>query len=227
MPYRKLGDAALVRVGERIQRHPHRTVLRGDGPRKCVLVLFVAAYFHGVQHETERLRVLLALLPLRHRPRRLRIPQHCNARHTRERGLEIFEPLAGEDGGHVGYAGHIAPRIRKARDEPGANRIGHPHEYDRHRASGFFHRDRRVGGDTHEHIGLHRHELRGEGGKSVKRAILVTVLDDNVASLDVAELAQSLPEGLQSWGVRREGNGGEVADARHFGLLRSREGCHR
>ncbi len=53
----------------------------------------------------------------------------------------------------------------------------------------------------------------------------MTVLDDYVASLNVAELAQSLLEGLQPWGVRREGNGGEVADARHFGLLRSHEGC--
>jgi len=45
-------------------------------------------------------------------------------------------------------------------------------------------------------------------------------------SIDVAEFAQPLPEGLQSRGVRLDGNRCQVADARHLGLLCSREGCY-
>ena len=39
----------------------------------------------------------------------------------------------------------------------------------------FFDGDRRVSGDAHEHIGLHRHELLGMSRQPIERAILVPV----------------------------------------------------
>jgi hypothetical protein len=51
--------------------------------------------------------------------------------------------------------------------------------------------------DANQHVGIRGHELRRQDGKTVERSILVTVVDDHIASLDIAELTQALLECLE------------------------------
>jgi hypothetical protein len=57
-------------------------------------------------------------------------------------------------------------------------------------------------------------QLGRDVGKAFEIAILVAVFDDDVLSLDVAQFAQSLPEGLQPRRVGGRRNGRQITYAR-------------
>ena len=141
-------------------------------------------------------------LPLRHRPGRLRIPEHGNARHARERGLEIFEPLAGEDGGHVGHACHIAPGFARLATRPAFTGSVTPINTTGNVPAAFSIAIAALVVTPTSTSGFIATSSAARTGKAVERAILVAVINDHVASLNVAELSQSLPKGLQPWCVR-------------------------
>ena len=61
-----------------------------------------------------------------------------------------------------------------------------------------FAAERGVRRHRNQYVGLLAHQLGRKLGKPLETAALMTVLNDNVLSLNVAEIAQTLPKCLQT-----------------------------
>ena len=79
----------------------------------------------------------------------------------------------------------------------------------------------RGGSPGHNHLHLEPDQLGRQVGEPLRLALRIAVLDDDVLALDVAQVAQTLPEGLHTcWG--RDGRGErrtEPTDPVHFRRL--------
>ena len=79
----------------------------------------------------------------------------------------------------------------------------------------------RVGRPTarDDDLDLESHELGRERGKTFQFSLCRSPLDENVFSLDVTELAKTLPETLDACRDSREGGAGQVSYPRDFRWL--------
>jgi hypothetical protein len=73
-----------------------------------------------------------------------------------------------------------------------------------------------IGRDGDENVSLKTDKLGGELWKSVKVPVLMAILDENVLPLDIAEVAQRLPERLFARRISGGRYRGQIANARNF-----------
>ena len=123
--------------------------------------------------------------------------------------LRSLQPLAGELRHQDAQARDVPPRPRQAGDEPLPHRIRGARHHDRDRARGVLGSAGRGGASCHNHVHLEPDQLGRQVGEPLVLPLRIAVLNDEVLALDIAEVAQTLPEGLQRWiGIR----GGEGQD---------------
>jgi hypothetical protein len=90
------------------------------------------------------------------------------------------------------------PRVRQAGDEPLRNRIrGAPH-HDRERARGVLGSADRGDAPCDNHVHLEPDQLGRQVAEPLETPLRIAVLNDEVLALDITEVAQTLPKGLQS-----------------------------
>jgi hypothetical protein len=79
------------------------------------------------------------------------------------------------------------PGARQAGDKSRADRVRNRYD-DRDRGRRLLDRldDRR--GPRHDHVDLHAHQLRGNIGKTLDLPVYIAMLEDDVLSLDIAEV---------------------------------------
>ena len=122
------------------------------------------------------------------------------------------------------------PGLRQAGDEPLPHRISGGGHHDRDRACGVLGRPDRGGSLCHNHVHLELGQLGRQVAEPFLAPLRITVLNDDVLALDVAELAQPLPERYKRWigSSGRTTNAKKPADQVHLRrLLRlSRERRH-
>jgi hypothetical protein len=75
---------------------------------------------------------------------------------------------------------------------------------------------RRVRGHHHQDVGLVPQQLGYQCRKPLEPAAFMTVLNEQVLALQVAELAQPVPKCLQTRRVGGSGNGREIPHTRDF-----------
>src|SRR5262249_11663198 len=108
--------------------------------------------------------------------------------------VQEFEPLAGKIGGLGRQAGDVAARSRQAWYEAGADRIVRRREHDRENRCHLLCCTHRPS-HRYDHIYLESDELSGNLAEALGTSLRPTILDRQGATLDPAELAQSLNKG--------------------------------
>src|SRR4030095_15291381 len=157
------------------------------------------------------------------------IGQYGDVRALGQRLLEEFQPLAGEPVTKVAQARDVPPRVRQAGDESFRYRIiggGRHHDWDR--VGGLLGRADGGAAPGHNQVHLELDQLGRQVAETFLTSLGIAVLNDKVLALDVAEIAQPLPESLQTRiGVKGGRAGTEPTDPVHFRrLLRvGAEGC--
>ena len=116
------------------------------------------------------------------------------ATRRRQHVADQFDALASQLGAYAGDAGDVSARPRKARDQPRADRITRVGHHD-----GDFVRRllcRLCGGREpgHDDIDLETDQLGSQFGKPIGLSLCRSKLEPNVLSLDISQLAQSLPK---------------------------------
>jgi hypothetical protein len=79
------------------------------------------------------------------------------------------------------------------------NRIRGACHHDRDRARRVLGRTGRYDAPCHDHLNLEPDQLGHQVGEPLFPPLRIAGLNDKVLALDIAEVAQPLPEGLQSW----------------------------
>jgi hypothetical protein len=130
--------------------------------------------------------------------------------------------------GRVAQTRNVATRPAKARDEAGADQIDpHAHADDRDRRGRSLRRARRCGGSDHHDVHTEPDEFGGEDGIGLDLAVGITILDDDVPALDVAEVSEALAETadvrfIRGIGFCRDQNANPRNSARLLCLRRDR-----
>jgi hypothetical protein len=124
-----------------------------------------------------------------------RVHQHADVREAGDRAQQRVQQLEPHVGGDVGQAGDVAARSRERTHEAAADRVTRGPDDDRNARGGFLRRgDRRAAGRKDD-VDLQRDQLGRELRQPLVVAVGGAVLDDEVLSSDVAELAHSGEEG--------------------------------
>jgi hypothetical protein len=118
--------------------------------------------------------------------------------------LKDLQPLPGQFRAQIAQACDVPPRARQAGDEPYGNRIRGPRHDDGDRARGVLGRADRAGSPSDNHVHLEPDQLRRQAGEPLFTLRRIAGLQDEVLALHIAEVAQTLPEGLQT-GIRPRG----------------------
>jgi hypothetical protein len=113
-----------------------------------------------------------------------------------------------------GQAGDVPARPGQARDHPGCDGIGHRPNDDRDRLGHLLGRQRAGHRCRHEDVHVQPDQLGDERGEALGLALRRSVLNGNVVALDVAQVAQPLPEGLDLGGLRSRVHDTETSTAR-------------
>ena len=124
---------------------------------------------------------------------------------------------------HRGEPGDVAAGSRHAGDEARCNRVAYDSEDDRDCAGRLLGRFGSRRGRGNDDIHLQAHELSGERWQPLRPTLCEAVLDHDGLTLDIAQLSQALPKGLENYAVRR-GQGREVPDVGHLRLGGERRG---
>ena len=124
----------------------------------------------------------------------LAVHQGRQARRARQRFAEELDALARQVHQRQRQAGHIAAGPCQIRHQAGAQGVAGGRHHDRNPV-GRLHRRleaRRCVGD--DHVDVRPHELGGERGDTLDVAAGREVIDRDIASLDVAEIAEGAAE---------------------------------
>jgi hypothetical protein len=154
-------------------------------------------------------------------PRVLRLHQHGDTRqfwHGRLQQLEQFRP---EVEGADRQAGDVPTGPRHARGKALADRITHDRADDGNGHGGVLQRAVDGRPRCHDDVNFQTHQFRGEGRKALGFPVSEACLNDEVRTLDIAELAHALHERIVAAGIQRRLARSEVEkpDARNFRLL--------
>src|SRR5262249_22989404 len=109
------------------------------------------------------------------------------------------------------------PRTCEAGDESVPNRITSARHHNRDRVRGMLGSADSGSAHSHNHIHLEPDQLGREVGEPLLTPLRRAVLNDEVLALDIPEVAQFLPEGLQvGLGSRETGTGIEPTNPGDF-----------
>jgi hypothetical protein len=124
--------------------------------------------------------------------------EHGDAREVGNRLLEELKPLPIEIRRNVTQSRDVPFWVGEVRDEPFPNRIaGRYNDWDR--ARGLLGSASREVSSCHNHLDVETDKLGRQMGQMVCPPLGPTVLDDDVLPLDVAKVAQTLLECLDTW----------------------------
>src|SRR5438128_332907 len=131
------------------------------------------------------------------------IPQDRDARDRRDRLFEELDVFCAHLDQHASRARQVAARTSEARHEPAGHRVADGYEDDWNRPGRVLGRDSRRRRERHNEIDLKPDEFGRQLRQLPESAFRPSVLESDVPTLDMAELAQALPEKLE--GGRRVG----------------------
>jgi hypothetical protein len=125
--------------------------------------------------------------------------------------------LANERRARAGDPRDIPARPRQTADEPRSQRIRQGDDDDGDRRRGLLGRSGRGGPRRHDDLDREAHQLARQVGESLFLPLGIAELQDEIVSLHIAEVAQSLPESLKIFGVGTLTT--EATDPMHFRRL--------
>ena len=111
-------------------------------------------------------------------------------------------------------ASDVTARPYEGSDQAGTDRVSDLCEHDRDDRRRLFCRDDRWGCRCYNDIHLQPDELGRELGQALCASLCPAVLDRNIATLDPAELAQSLHKGADPRAVERRRVRAQESDGR-------------
>ena len=149
------------------------------------------------------------------------LPEHGDAGYVREHILEQLQALGGQLWGEKGEPSQVPSRLRQAGDEPILDRIPHDrsNDGDGHSCLSGGNGSRCIARD--DEVDVKANQLHRQIREMLDLALREPILDRDVLILNIAELTQALPEGVD----RRERVGGlrpssqEEANLRDFRRL--------
>ena len=129
--------------------------------------------------------------------------KYSDAIDSRNGLLEQFQTLGDELGAETGQPGDIAAGPRKVRDESALNRITNISEDDGDSLRRLHGGQRDPCASTDEDdINLELDQFARKGGEALARPLAIAVLKQDIVTVDVTELTQSLEEGVAQLRVR-------------------------
>ena len=118
-------------------------------------------------------------------------PEDSDPIDSRNSPLEQFQALADQLGSKARQPSDIAARPREARDEPALDGIANTSEDDGDRFGGLHGRQGDACASCHENdIDLEQNQFGCKSGGALDPPLGVSIFNDNVAALDVTEIAQ-------------------------------------
>jgi len=151
-----------------------------------------------------------------------RIDKNRQARNGRKRFLEELETLALQVLRLEVQPGDVASGPRDAGDEPVADRLFHGRYDDRNSLGCVLSGQSCCGIRCDDDIDVETHGLGRKLREALRCAASPAPFDHDVSTIDVAEVAELLDEGIDGWGSRRRTRR-EQGDPRHLlHLLRQR-----
>src|SRR5215467_3077751 len=112
--------------------------------------------------------------------------------------LEQLEILCRQFRADEGESRQIPARVSQARREARSDRVSNSDEDDGHRRGQVPHRNGGRGAERHDHVEVQGSQVAREEEERVPPPLGKAMLDLQVLSLDVAEVPQSLREGLKA-----------------------------
>src|SRR5262245_24168447 len=136
-------------------------------------------------------------------PIRIRAPdedwpgsRRLNLGETRNNLLEQLETLPGQFGTKDGKPRDISPRSRKAADKTGAHRIANACHDDGNGAGRLLECAGTRSPLRHDDVDVEADQLRREAREGIEHPFCPSVLDDDILSFQVTEIAKALPKCL-------------------------------
>src|SRR5262245_51437450 len=124
------------------------------------------------------------------------MPEDSDPTDPRHGLLELFQTLADQLPVDLAQSLDIVARSRKAADEPARHRIGNTSEDNRDGPGRLLSGQGRGCVPSHDDINLERNQFGRKSGKPLELPLGVSVFNHDVAAHDIAEITQSLTEGL-------------------------------
>ncbi len=189
-------DQHPLRLEERRRQHAER----GRSPLCGLFERFVQILpgldLQDVQRHLQPWRCCLHLL--QDAGTRGRIIEDCHACDGRERLPKELKAFRAEFRFEGGHAGDVSARPGEACNESRSQRIGRLHHNGNSSRRSL---GRPCSDDTARDDHVHRqpHEVGREFRETFEPALRPAVLDEDVLSLGVAQVAQALPEGIRRW----------------------------
>src|SRR5438046_1955681 len=115
--------------------------------------------------------------------------EQCDSRRTREEFAHKLQSLSGKLGRQQRHTGDVAARVSKADDQATTDRIRHGRHHDGNRPCRALDCTDRRRGRSDDEVHIELYEIRGHGWKSFLVFAGPPILDDQVAALDIAQLA--------------------------------------
>jgi hypothetical protein len=110
--------------------------------------------------------------------------------------LEELQAFAAQLGAAAGQSSDVPAWSRKVRDESSPDGIRNEHEDDGNAAGRLLGRESWGRGGGHDDVDIHADKLGGKPRESTNLPAREPILDGDALTLDVPELAQALPEGV-------------------------------
>ena len=126
----------------------------------------------------------------------VRIPEDCDARNSGRGFPQQLQRFPHDLSGHTGRAGHVCTRVPQACDQPRAHGIRNRYHDNRNGVGCVLCGERGLGHYSNDYIHVEPDELRCKLGQPIKSSFRKPVLNSDSRALDIAEIAQRLPECL-------------------------------
>jgi len=126
-----------------------------------------------------------------------RIPENGQLGERGDRLLEELHVLGAHLGEHPGGARHVAAGLSEARHDSARDGIAHRHEDNRNRLRGLLGRQRGLGRERDDNVGLKANKLGRQFGKLIELSFRPTELERDVLALEVTEIRQALTHGRE------------------------------
>src|SRR5438132_7799965 len=140
-----------------------------------------------------------------------------NPGHQFAKQLDLF---AGQIERQVGNPGDVPAGAAEAADDARAYRVGNANEHDRNRRGSTLRRERGGRGPRQDDIDLALDKRGNDAGVLFERVLRPTMLDREIAALDIAEVAHAVAKCVDEVSGAHRPRSREKTDAPDFALLR-------